>query len=147
MALIDKLNAIGDAIRAKTGKADKLALDQMPTEIASIETGGGDAPHNYATFKAIPQSVSAFSFENPLGSTPKVIAVKRATNYTGATRRIFYYLVGVESGCCQMKVKYSSSYVTYTGSYSITDGIIKLNQYNASNGWDTSAEYVVEIWQ
>ena len=41
MALIDKLNAIGDAIRAKTGKADKLALDQMPTEIASIETGGG----------------------------------------------------------------------------------------------------------
>lgn len=40
MALIDKLSAIGDAIRAKTGKADKLTLDQMPTEIASIETGG-----------------------------------------------------------------------------------------------------------
>ena len=37
MALIDKLNAIGDAIRAKTGKAGKLTLDQMPTEIASID--------------------------------------------------------------------------------------------------------------
>lgn len=41
MALIDKLNAIGDAIRVKTGKTDKLTLDQMPNEIASIETGGG----------------------------------------------------------------------------------------------------------
>jgi hypothetical protein len=41
MALIDKLNAIGDAIREKTGKTNKLTLDQMPSEIASIETGGG----------------------------------------------------------------------------------------------------------
>ena len=38
MALIDKLNAIGDAIRAKTGKSDKLTLDQMPSEIAGILT-------------------------------------------------------------------------------------------------------------
>lgn len=41
MALIEKLNAIGDAIRAKTGGSDKLTLDQMPTEIASISSGGG----------------------------------------------------------------------------------------------------------
>lgn len=41
MALINKLSAIGDAIREKTGKEDKLSLDQMATEIASIETGGG----------------------------------------------------------------------------------------------------------
>ena len=44
MALTDKLNAIGDAIRAKTGGTEKLTLDQMPTEIASITTGGGDFP-------------------------------------------------------------------------------------------------------
>jgi hypothetical protein len=41
MALIDKLSAIGDAIRAKTGKTDKLTLDEMPKEIESIKTGGG----------------------------------------------------------------------------------------------------------
>ena len=41
MALTDKLTAIADAIREKTGKADALTLDQMPTEIAGIETGGG----------------------------------------------------------------------------------------------------------
>lgn len=46
MALIDKLNAIGNAIREKTGKTDKLTLDEMPTEIASIEGGGGTTPAN-----------------------------------------------------------------------------------------------------
>lgn len=42
MALTNKLSAIGDAIREKTGKSEKLTLEQMPVEIASITTGGGD---------------------------------------------------------------------------------------------------------
>lgn len=41
MALTDKLSAIGDAIRTKTGGTELLTLDAMPNEIASIETGGG----------------------------------------------------------------------------------------------------------
>lgn len=41
MALIDKLTAIADAIRGKTGGVDKLTLDQMVTDIESIKTGGG----------------------------------------------------------------------------------------------------------
>ena len=41
MALIDKLENIGDAIRNKTGKTDLLTLDEMVTEINNIETGGG----------------------------------------------------------------------------------------------------------
>ena len=40
MALIEKLNAIGDAIRGKTYKEDKLTLEQMATEIEGIEVGG-----------------------------------------------------------------------------------------------------------
>lgn len=42
MALIEKLTAIADAIRSKTGKEDKLTLEQMATEIESIEVGGND---------------------------------------------------------------------------------------------------------
>lgn len=42
MALIDKLTAVADAIRAKTGKENKLTLDEMPVEIAGIEIGGGN---------------------------------------------------------------------------------------------------------
>ena len=41
MALTNKLTAIANAIRAKTGSTAKLTLDQMPAAIASIETGGG----------------------------------------------------------------------------------------------------------
>ena len=41
MALTNKLTAIGDAIRAKTGKTDLISLDQMPVEIESIQGGGG----------------------------------------------------------------------------------------------------------
>lgn len=39
MALTDKLTAIGDAIREKTGGTAKLTLDQMVDEIETIPTG------------------------------------------------------------------------------------------------------------
>lgn len=41
MALTDKLTAIGSAIRNKTGSTDLLTLDEMPTAISNIQTGGG----------------------------------------------------------------------------------------------------------
>lgn len=41
MALIEKLTAIADAVRSKTGKIDGLTLDEMPGEIEGIQTGGG----------------------------------------------------------------------------------------------------------
>lgn len=44
MALTDKLTAIAQAIRHKTGKNNSLTLDQMPGEIAGITTGGGELP-------------------------------------------------------------------------------------------------------
>ena len=39
MALTDKLTAIADAIREKTGKTGKIPLSEMPAEIASISGG------------------------------------------------------------------------------------------------------------
>ena len=41
MALTDKLTAIGNAIRGKTGGTDLLTLDGMVTAINGISTGGG----------------------------------------------------------------------------------------------------------
>ena len=41
MALTNKLKAIADAIRGKTGKTEEMTLDQMATEIAGIQSGGG----------------------------------------------------------------------------------------------------------
>lgn len=50
MALTDKLSAIGDAIREKTGTTDLLKLDEMPTAIAGIEVGGGKYAPRYISF-------------------------------------------------------------------------------------------------
>lgn len=50
MALTNKLTAIANAIRAKTGKTDPLTLDQMPTEIASISGGGGSSSGDGSPF-------------------------------------------------------------------------------------------------
>lgn len=41
MALTEKLTAVADAIREKTGKTATMTLAEMPTEIASISGGGG----------------------------------------------------------------------------------------------------------
>lgn len=49
MALTDKLTAIGDAIRGKTGGTEPLTLDQMATEIANIQGGGGGGTWSTAT--------------------------------------------------------------------------------------------------
>ena len=49
MALIDKLSAIGDAIREKTGTVEKLTLDEMPGMISQI-SGGGDSVEKFINF-------------------------------------------------------------------------------------------------
>lgn len=41
MALINKLEAIGDAIREKTGGTEELTLEQMATAINGLSIGGG----------------------------------------------------------------------------------------------------------
>ena len=60
MALIDKLSAIGDAIRAKTGKTATMTLDEMPTEIASIQTGGGSTDPYEVARKLANRSITEY---------------------------------------------------------------------------------------
>lgn len=48
MALTDKLTAIANAIRGKTGKTDELTLDEMPAEIANIGAGAQIASGAFA---------------------------------------------------------------------------------------------------
>ena len=42
MSVAEKMTAINDAIRGKTGKTEKLSLDEMATEINEISTGERD---------------------------------------------------------------------------------------------------------
>ena len=47
MALIEKLRAIGDAIRAKSGKGRPLTLTEMADEIQALSAGDGEVPAPY----------------------------------------------------------------------------------------------------
>lgn len=44
--LQEKLTAIGDAIRSKTGKTEKMNLDEMHEEILAIKTGGNSGDYD-----------------------------------------------------------------------------------------------------
>lgn len=46
MALTDKLTAIANAIRGKTGSAEPMTLDEMATTIANISVGTGSSVDN-----------------------------------------------------------------------------------------------------
>ena len=49
MSVNEKMTAIADAIREKTGGTEALTLDAMATAIAGIETGGGEYSAEYIT--------------------------------------------------------------------------------------------------
>lgn len=59
MALIDKLTAIANAIRMKTGKTDLLTLDDMPTEIGNIKTG--DTTVDDVAASIVARTITAYS--------------------------------------------------------------------------------------
>lgn len=62
MSVHEKMTAIANAIREKTGGTDALTLDQMATEIAGIETGGGG--DNSVLLTILDRSITEFSDNN-----------------------------------------------------------------------------------
>ena len=68
MALTDKLTAIADAIRAKTGKTDSMTLDEMVVEINSIIVGEAAEPdfslkHNGVEVRELTMTSTGDTFE------------------------------------------------------------------------------------
>lgn len=61
MALTDKLTAIGNAIRSKTGGSELLTLDEMPQEIQSIQTGGGGTSDTSLADSIIDGTITSYS--------------------------------------------------------------------------------------
>lgn len=60
MALTDKLTAIADAIRERTGKAERMMLSEMAYEISTIQAGGGyDLSKMYNVSLEIPAYTTA----------------------------------------------------------------------------------------
>ena len=60
MALTDKLKAIADAIRSKTGSTESMSLDGMATEISNISTGGSiEEPYVIETYDSAGNLIEA----------------------------------------------------------------------------------------
>jgi hypothetical protein len=84
MALTDKLIAIGDAIRAKTGTTDTMTLTQMPELINGIKTGeGGGFP---SEFTFIETDVNR-NMMSPIAYGPEYLCCYQGTIYTSVNGR------------------------------------------------------------
>lgn len=118
MALTDKLTAIGNAIRSKTGSSELLTLDEMPQEIQSIQTGGGG--DTALADSIVDGTITSYSSDN-------VLAVPNRPFYNNAN------LVSVAlpncktiggyafSGCGSLESLSLDSLETITGSYVLRD--------------------------
>ena len=82
MALTDKLTAIADAIRAKTGKTGTLTLPQMVTEIGNI-TGGFE---NEVVFSALNSSAQGY-LNASANYSANDYSTTVATDYASTTQR------------------------------------------------------------
>lgn len=79
MSVFDKMTAIADAIRGKTGGTAALTLDQMATAIAGLEAGEGVSLPGVAEVSCgefVPASdVSAMSISHGLSERPQLCAI------------------------------------------------------------------------
>lgn len=76
MALTDKLTAIADAVRAKTGGAEPLTLDEIAAAISGI-SGGGELPSaveavTYGEYIPTVDTNSMPDIEHGLGAVPDI---------------------------------------------------------------------------
>lgn len=114
MSVNEKMTAIADSIRAKTGKAGKLTLDDMPSAIESIVGGGGadvsgvtaTAPH------VLEGDVFVDAEGNEVTGTMKNNVAE--TVYLTRSNSSFDIEKGYHSGGGEVRVRKSSETVTPT---------------------------------
>ena len=73
----EKLTALADAIREKTGEAGLLSLDDMTSLVSALEVGGG-LPSGWATgqFNTTPATMyGEFEIDHGLGAVPNVVMI------------------------------------------------------------------------
>ena len=104
----EKMTAIANAIRSKTGKEDKLTLEQMATEIEGIQTGGESCDH------AMEDSLVARNSTEYVNNSVESIGYQ-AFRYYGSLKR-----------CSFANVKTVSSYA-----FSECDALEQINIPNA----------------
>ena len=97
MALTDKLTAIADAIRGKTGGTDALTLEAMAKAITALETGGVSFQVSDVTFDS---NSYTYTIPNELGKDASFFAVfLNGTSAPAAYQCIAYAIFLTSEGC------------------------------------------------
>lgn len=125
MALIEKLTAVADAIRGKTGGTEKLTLDGMATAIAGIVSGGGGG--QFETGEIIGDGESHMDrnpLEIPISFEPSFVFVCLTDTTTTLDANHFF------GGCIAKDIMCQASYRA-------------ANNANATNG---GFSYVLDGW-
>lgn len=137
MALIDKLSAIGSAIREKTGGTELLTLDAMPIAIYGIQAGGGELKYI--------QMVKRFSMPKNKNGIETITNTNLPTNYTfimvmnGAITRY-----NVSTGIVErIQTGGDINDVSYYIGYDKTTQTISIGWSNASTVSVTSRDYYI----
>ena len=85
MALIDKITAIANAIRAKTGTTNTMTLDEMVTEISNISVGTGSSDNNKTYIvkeaKRLYDNFKLWSYKGFAGNADFQAVAPYTTNY------------------------------------------------------------------
>lgn len=138
MALTNKLTAIGDAIRAKTGSNDKLTLDGMASAIANISTGGGGIESSDLAFTG---NLEYFNYNGILNNLLSKYSTQCSFTNVNNLNHAFYYshmsdlpitIIGDLNNTCDL------SYCFYNCSFKQLPPPIKNMKPNKIGGFLTS---------
>lgn len=128
MALTEKLTAIGNAIRSKTGGTDPLTLDQMPSAIKGISGGSDSGTGGYIPEKEYGEiTIAASSWDG----TSAVVQYFKGLPYDGSLS-VAAGLPKKGSAPNAMEVQKSAIYLTHVG---------KGSNVQSSDGTNTSGVY------
>lgn len=127
-------------------------------DIVVTATGGSvGGLKQYAKFIAKPATTSELAIKNPLGGIARKVCVQRTITDITSSRKIQVYIADTDLGIGVMKLVATDGGAMYAskpydsgtgnGKFDVKDGAITLYRYNASNAWDSTCEYEVEIWQ
>lgn len=157
-AIIGTMKAEENLNTVLTEQEELIAELQEVLEGKASDGGGNlGGLTKYAKIIATPSTTTSFVIENPLGGIAKKVSVQRITNVAISSRRCQKYLADFELGIGAAQYVDTSGTARYVVTktegtvnntyFKMTEGVITLYRYNASNVWDNTTEYEVEIWQ
>ena len=110
MAIIEKLTAIAEAIRSKTNTTEKMTLDEMPSAIEGIQSGGEDFSRYAWTISLLPSEFATEKIILNLDNANTLASLWYANNPAQANQCVKYIEVNCPRKVVSLQHAFSSAY-------------------------------------